>query len=405
MTPPLSILVVHGDPRQLEEVCAELRAGDCRLRTARDGAQGWSQFQKERPDLVISDVGTPGGGAVELLRRIRDVSDVPVLVLTERGALELVAAALREGASDFVRLPVERKELTRRVQALLPTRRVTEPDDAARSWIRGDTPIVFEVRNRVRALAGLEVPVLVSGESGSGRLDAVRALHALSGERAPLVEIRASDRALPEQPCAAVLVELARWPREAQDFWAAALRAEGAARVARLFATAEPTLAARVDRLEFRRDLWKQVSRFRVEIPPLRARAQDIPLFAREALAEIAASLGRSGLYFTAGALDSLRKRPWPGNFPELREVLVQAVAFADGRRLDRDALDRAVRTVIAARENSLAHRRAAKHSAEREQLIQLLGTCQGNVAEIARRLGMTRGAVSYRLRKHGLTR
>ena len=147
------------------------------------------------------------------------------------------------------------------------------------------------------------------------------------------------------------------------------------------------------------------ISRFRVDVPPLRARPEDVPRFARVALAGIAGSLGRSALSFTPGALDSLRKRPWRGNLPELREVLVQAVAFASSAKIDRDEIHRAVEAVISAREGSLVNRRAEKQSADRHQLIRLLGSCHGNVAEVARQLGMTRGAVSYRLRKHGLSR
>jgi transcriptional regulator of acetoin/glycerol metabolism len=73
--------------------------------------------------------------------------------------------------------------------------------------------------------------------------------------------------------------------------------------------------------------------------------------------------------------------------------------------RLGRDEIERAVEAVIASREDSLESRRAARQSAEREQLVRLLAACHGNVAEVARQLGMTRGAVTYRLRKHGLVR
>ncbi len=405
MAKPLEILVVDDNPDAIEIVSAEMRSAGYQVRTATDGRSGWAQFRSQRPDLVISDIRMPHESGIDLLRRIREISDVPVILLTAHAEVSIAVSALREGATDFVRFPDEVGELLGRVRSLLPDRSGSEPEDVASDWLRGSAPGMLELRNRVRVLAGLDVPVLVSGEPGTNRMAVVRALHALSGERAALVEVHAPDSEIPRRRCAVVLVALESWQLEAQERWSAALRADGASKFARLYTIADPTLAARVDRLEVRRDLWIRVSRFRVDVPSLRARSEDIPAFAREAVAEIAASLGRPVPSFTAGALDSLRKRPWRGNLPELREVLVQAVAFANGGRIDREELDGSVQAVIAAREGSLANRRAAKQSADRDQLIRLLASCTGNVAEVARQLGMTRGAVSYRLRKHGLAR
>jgi DNA-binding NtrC family response regulator len=401
----LNVLLVDDNSDAIEMVAGELRAAGFNVKTAQDGSEGWAKFRAERPDLVISDIRMPRETGIDLLRRIRGVSDLPVILLTAHADVHIAVAALREGASDFVRFPDEAAEILARVRRLLPERGAAEPDDAAMRWMRGDARAMSDARARVRALARLDVPVLVSGEPGSGRLNAVRALYELSGTKAPRIEIGPVDREIPKRKSFAVLRELSQWSTDAQNHWAAVLREGGGAKFARVVAVAEPSLAALVDRLEFRRDIWARFSRFRLDVPPLRACAQDIPSFAREALLHAARSLGRNVSGFTPGALESLRKRPWPGNLPELREVMMQAVAYAQGPRIDRDDLDLAIETVIASREESLANRRAAKQSADRDELIKLLTECRGNVAEIARRLDMTRGAVSYRLRKHGLTR
>jgi two-component system response regulator HydG len=405
MAKPIEILVVDDSSDAVEIVSAEMREAGYRVRTAGDGRAAWQQFRTRRPDLVISDIRMPHETGIDLLRRVRGISDVPVILLTAYAEVSLAVAALREGATDFVRFPEEVPELRGRVRALLPDRTVPEPDDAACEELPGDAAGMRELRTRVRALAALDVPVLVSGEPGTGRLATVRALHALSGETAPLVTAGAPTFELPKKRCAAVLIALEEWPSEAQDLWAKTLRVDAGAEIARLYAIGGPSLAARVERLEIRRDLWLRLSRFRIDVPPLRARSEDVPMFARAALSEIATSLGRGGIAFTPGALDSLRRRPWRGNLPELRDVLFQAAAFADGPKIDRSEVERAVEAVIAAREDSLAHRRAEKTRADREQLIRLLSSCRGNIAEIARQLGMTRGAVSYRLRRHGLSR
>jgi DNA-binding NtrC family response regulator len=404
MTRATDVLLVDDDPDALESIGSELRASGYEVRTAPDAASAWESFRARRPDLVISDIRMPGATGIDLLRRIRVVSDVAVILLTARADLALAVSALREGATDFVRFPEEAPELLARARQWLPARASREPEDAAAGLLAGESEPMEELRGRVRSLAQLEVSVLVSGEPGTGRMRTARAIHALSGNPIPLRAVGAPHYALPSAPCATVLVDLERWPQAAQDRWSAALRGQPE-RSGRLYAIGSPELAACVERGELRRDLWLRLSRFRVEVPPLRARAVEMPRLARAALAEVAAAHGRRGYSLTHGALDALRRRPWRGNFPELYAVLEQALAFAVGARLGRDEIERAVEAVIASREDSLESRRAARQSAEREQLVRLLGTCRGNVAEVARQLGMTRGAVTYRLRKHGLAR
>jgi DNA-binding NtrC family response regulator len=404
MPRPVEVLVVDDNHDALAAIGTELRAAGYQVRTAMDGSSGWESFRARAPQLVISDIRMPGESGIDLLRRIRQVSDVPVILLTARADVAVAVSALREGATDFLRFPDEAPELVERAKGLIPARFSGEPADAAWDLLPGESAPMEELRSRVRSLAGLGVPVLVSGEHGTGRMRTARAIHALSGETAPLVAVEEPDYLLPNERCCVVLTELDRWPRSAQDLWAEGLRADRD-RFARMYTIGSPELAALVERGEVRRDLWLRASRFRVDVPTLRARAEEIPALAREGLADIAASLGRSGYSLTASALDALRRRPWRGNLPELREVLEQAVAFSEGVKLRRDAIERAIESVIAAREDSLANRRAAKQSADRAQLVRLLGSCRGNVAEVARQLGMTRGAVTYRLRKHGLSR
>jgi DNA-binding NtrC family response regulator len=405
MQKPRRILVVDDNPDALETVGSTMRAAGYQVLTAADGREAWQAFRARRPDLVISDVRMPDESGIDLLRRIRQVSDAPVILLTAHADVSVAVAALREGATDFLRFPEEVDELLGRAQALLPPRTASEPEDAACATLPGDSLAMRELRGRVRALASLDVPVLVSGESGTGRMAVVRALHALAEVDAPLRIVSPTDSEVPDGPCAVVLIALEAWPRELQERWAAALRTTAGGRLSRLYTIASPGLQDAVERGDVRRDLWVSSARFRIDVPPLRSRAADIPQIARQALTEISENLGRRAFVFTPGALDALSRRPWRGNVPELYEVLEQAVAFASDAKLDRAAIDRAVEAVIAAREDSLANRRAARENADREQLIRLLSSCRGNVAEIARQLGMTRGAVTYRLRKHGLAR
>jgi DNA-binding NtrC family response regulator len=405
MPAPIDVLVVDDNPDALKLITSELREAGYHVRTACDGLDGWAKFRAKRPDLVVSDIKMPREDGVALLQRIREVSDAPVIMLTALGEGSPSVAALRARATDFLRFPDQLDMLVERAQRLLPERLLGEPDDAATELIPGNAPVIGELRGRVRALAEIDVPVLVTGEVGSGRKNAVAAMHALARNLGPLVELAAEERSLPRRRSALLLLDLEQWSPDTQNFWATTLKNLAGAKISRLFALAGPTLATRVDRLEFRRDLWQRLSRFRLEMPPLRARAQDVPDLARSMLGEVTEALGRPPLLFTPGALDGLRRKPWPGNLPELREVLVQAAVFATEKLIGREDIDRAFAAVLASREDSLSNRRAEKQDADRRRLIELLDSCGGNIAEMGRKLDLTRGAVSYRLRKHGLTK
>jgi DNA-binding NtrC family response regulator len=400
---PIDVLVVDDDARALGEVSEALANAGCRVRTAKDATNAWNEFLARKPDIVVSDIRMPEHDGLHLLGWIRRVSDVPVILLTARADVTVAVSALRTGATDFIRFPDELPELPARVRRLVPHRGVPEPEDAATRILRGESPGMLQLREQTRALAKLEVPVLVVGEPGTGRMATARAIHELSGAKASFVVVVPTKPAVPKRRCVVLLSDVGAFDADAQRNWANALRS--GAQLKRVFATADPALAARVDRGDFRAELWGRLARFRLDAPPLRGRGPDIEMFAREALQRATAALGRDVIGFTPGALDNLTRRPWPGNVPELRAVVEQAVAFATGPRIEREEIDRALDAQIAARANSVANRRAAKEDADREELIRVLAESKGNLAEAARRMRMTRGAVFYRLQKYGLQR
>ena len=173
--------------------------------------------------------------------------------------------------------------------------------------------------------------------------------------------------------------------------------------MARVLATASPLLHDEVASRRFHPELWSALSRFQLQVLPLRDRMEDIEALARDLLLDTARRLGRPHFALSAGALAELQKRSWPGNARELRDVLEQAVAFEQGERVGVEAVGDAIEEVIAKRGDSLETHRATRHSLQRKELVDLLTECGGNVAEMARKLSLTRGAVVYRLQKHGL--
>lgn len=400
------ILLADDCEDALDVVEAELREAGFEVARAGDGRDAWERFQERMPDLVVSDVRMPEFDGFDLLEKIRCVSDLPVILLTAYGEISHAVLAIRKGADDYLLFPDDLGRLVSRVRDLL-TRNPEEATDPATQLLAGASKAARELRARVRALGALQIPVLVCGEHGTGRARVVRALHACSELRGlPLLRWDEALAQVPARPCVVFIDEIEQLEREQQGRWLAEIRRISQRKpgaVARVIASASPLLHDEVASRRFHPELWSALSRFQLQVVPLRDRAEDIAALARDLLLETARRLGRPHLALSAGALAELQKRSWPGNVRELRDVLEQAVAFEKGERVGVEAVRAAAFEVVAKRGDSLETHRATRHSLQRKELIDLLNECGGNIAEMARRLSLTRGAVVYRLQKHGL--
>jgi len=401
-----TVLLVDDCIDALDMLQLEFEEVGFRVLRAENGRSAWTCFESEPPDLVVTDVRMPEADGFDLLRRIRAISDLPVIMLTAYGEIPLAVAAIRDGADDYLRFPDDLQRLMARSRELMGDLS-GEPRDAAAEMITGRSKAARELRSRVRALAALPVPILLSGEPGSGRSQVARAIHASSKHAdLPLVQWSEGEVELPKQSCVLLIEDIERLPHHEQERWLHQLRRITQRRpgvVTRLFASASPGLHDAVTARRFHPELWSGLSRFQLQIPALRDRPEDLELLVQDLLRLAATRLDRPGLSLSAAAMSELAKRTWPGNLRELRDVLEQAFAFEKGARIGVEAVRSAVEETIAKRGESLETQRAARRSAQRQELIDLLAECGGNVAEMARRLSLTRGAVVYRLQKHGL--
>jgi two-component system response regulator HydG len=400
------VLLADDCADALDVIEGEFRDAGFETARALDGRLAWQCFQERTPDLVVSDVRMPEIDGFDLLKKIRDVSDLPVILLTAYGEISLAVSAIRSGADDYLRFPDDLHRLIERARDLL-SRNPEDASDPATVLLSGTSKAARELRARVRALGALQIPVLVCGEHGTGRARVVRALHACSEFRdLPLLRCDGAAMESSTRPCVVFIDEIERLDRDQQGRWLTEIRRIAQRRpgaVARVLATASPLLHDEVASRRFHPELWSALSRFQLQVLPLRDRLGDLPSLARDLLLDIARRLGRPHLALSAGALAELGKRSWPGNVRELRDVLEQAVAFEKGERAGVDAVREAIEEVIAKRGDSLETHRATRHSLQRKELVDLLNECGGNVAEMGRRMSLTRGAVVYRLQKHGL--
>lgn len=404
MNQMISVLVVDDCPEALDLIAGELDAPDFSVTRAADGAEAWLAYQEENPDVIVSDVRMPEADGFDLLRKVRSRSSVPLVLLTAYAEVSAAVSALRSGADDYLRFPEDLERLQPLVRGLVRRRGLASGDEAER-LLTGQSPEMEEVRQSVRILAELDTPVLVTGENGVGRARVCEVLHGLSGSGHPLLRVDRETQDLPEGKGSVLLCEIDSFPLSEQRRWFTELHKirGGSSRFSRILATARegvgnPEIGTRLDVR-----LYKELNTLRIHVPSLRERPDDIEALAHELMTEATRSMGIEGHRLSDEAIEALLAQAWPGNVRELKNVLEKAVAYAGGRVISGAAIREALRAFVCQQHEGLLQRRAARHAAEREELIDLLDQCGGNMAEMARRLGMTRGAVAYRLKKHGL--
>jgi DNA-binding NtrC family response regulator len=268
--------------------------------------------------------------------------------------------------------------------------------------IVGRSPAMVRLRERVAALARLTLPVLVRGEEGSGRSHVVAVLRELRGESgAEPWTLRSGDRRLLaplDARRAVVLDEVGRFSELEQARWRDAL-VGGARPPLELFATSSDDLVELAKAGRFDPALAELLTRFTLNLPPLRERAGDVALLAEALALRACARIGREPLRPTRAALRLLAAHSWPGNVRELAAALERLVAFASGPRIERSHVE----ALFEESPKSVASTRTARTRRQREELARLIAETGGNLAEVARRLEMSRGGVIYRAQKFGL--
>ncbi|MBW2240946.1 MAG: sigma-54-dependent Fis family transcriptional regulator [Deltaproteobacteria bacterium] len=404
MNQVISVLIVDDCPEALDLIAGEFAAPDFSVTRAGDGAEAWLAYQQDNPDVIVSDVRMPEADGFDLLRKVRSASGVPLVLLTAYAEVSAAVSALRAGADDYLRFPDDLERLQPLVRGLVRLRGLAPGDDAER-LLTGRSREMEEVRQSVRILATIDGPVFITGEKGAGRGRVAEALHALSGSSHPLVRVDKDTQDLPQGPGAVLLCDIDTFSAPEQRRWFTELQRirGGSSPFSRILATGREGLGAPPDGAIPDARLYEELNALRIHVPALRERPDDIEALAYELTAEAARNMGIEGHRLSDGAIEALAEQPWPGNIRELKNVLEKAVAFAGGRIVSGTAIREALHAVVCQQHEGLLQRRAARHVAQRDELIDLLDLCGGNMAEMARRLGMTRGAVAYRLKKHGL--
>lgn len=451
------ILIVDDEPAICWAFDQALSDQGHEVQIASTGAAAVAAAQQFHPDAVVLDYRLPGDDGLTALRALRDQqADMPVILMTAFGSLDLAVQALAAGAFDYLPKPFHLDEAVRLIeQALARTVAAPTPEaPASPSAILGVSRAMQDVFRDIALAAPLDVPVLITGESGVGKEMVARALHHYSRrprDRFIPVCVPALSESLLESELfghvkgaftgaerdhsgllaqadggTAFFDEIGDIPLQQQVKLLRVLEDRrltpvgGAPRQSnfRLIAATHRDLPVRVREGAFREDLYFRLSVFQIRIPPLRDRPEDIPELAARFLEE-----GPRSLTLTAETLEELQRRHWPGNVRELRSALHHASIVCRGEAITPDCLPPA--TFVSAAETfglaeevrkwgrrQVASVRAREQGDLYERFLEevepalfevVLAAVQGQRKAAAEMLGVHRETLRKRLRRHDL--
>jgi len=402
-------------------------------------------FRRTRPDAIILDYLLPDGDALDLMAKIRDVdAEVPIILLTAHGSIDLAVRAVKQGAEHFFTKPVELPALMVVLQRAIENQRARRRELAGLSDrgkrdvdpFVGESAVIRSLRDQAQKVLQSDRPVLVLGETGSGKGVVARWLHRLGPRsRAAFVDLN----------CAALsreLLESELFGYAKGAFTGADARKMGLVEVAhrgtlfldeigdvdqavqpklltvieemrfrrlgevrdlqvdvRIIAATHRDLADRVQRQLFRADLYFRISALPLRVPPLRERVEDIPILADHFIERISAELGKGDVELTPAAVAALQAYAWPGNIRELRNVLERALLLTDSKQIGpRDLVFETSAVQVAAAVPGLDTTLA---ELERNHILRVLEAEGGNIPRAAQRLGVPRSTLYQRIKSY----
>jgi DNA-binding NtrC family response regulator len=443
------ILIIEDEEKLRRVIQLQLMQAGYEVELAGSAEQGLLGL--DRADLILTDLKLPGMSGLELLALIqRQNSRAPVVMMTAHGTIENAVEAMKSGASDFLLKPFSLDHLMTVVTKALEVRGLRDEnrklkEELGRRYefdnIIGRSPQMQEIFAAVLRVAPTRATVLLTGESGVGKDLIARAIHFHSPRKdRPLVKINCS--ALPENLMESELFgyekgaftgantakpgkfeqadtgtvfldEIGDVPTSVQVKLLRVLQEREFERLGsnktqridvRMIAATNQDLRAALEQGTFREDLYYRLNVVPLEIPPLRARKQDIPPLAEHFVHKLAADTGAKVERITPAAMEKILEYPWPGNVRELENVIERSLVMATGKELDaKDIKLDANRTrAVYAGELSLPAGMSLDQY-EQELIRQALKKADGNKSQAARLLGLTRNALRYRLTQMGI--
>ncbi len=345
-------VLVADDDRTIRTVLTQAltRAG-CKVHATSSLVTLMRWVEEGKGDLVISDVIMPDGNGLDQLPKIADERPgLPVIVISAQNTIMTAIQAAEADAFDYLPKPFDLPDLMKRAARALevkrraPAPRPAEDKPSDDLPLVGRTPAMQALYRLVARVMNTELPVLITGESGTGKSLIARAIHDFSDRRTlPFVVAGAADLATMDGP--ATVLSRARNGSILFDE-VGDLDEDAQARIVRMLdsftdnaprimATSQADLGSKMEAGKFRQDLFFRLGGVTINVPSLRERVDDIPLLAEHFFAR-AARDGMPARRFEAGALDLVRAYSWPGNVRQLENTIRRLVVTGSDEMISR---------------------------------------------------------------------
>jgi two-component system nitrogen regulation response regulator NtrX len=445
------ILIVDDEPAIRTSLRGVLEDEGYRVTAVARGADALAAVVDDGHDLVFLDIWMPGMDGLETLTELKKLRpDATVVMISGHGTIETALKAARLGAYDFIEKPLSLEKTLLTVSRAIEHARL-ERENATlrarlseRSEIIGDTPVMRALREQIATAAPSSGRVLIHGENGSGKELVARAIHALSARR---------DQAFVEVNCAAIpddLIESELFGHERGAFTGAVARRRGRFEHAhggtlfldeigdmsvrtqakvlrsleeqafervggketikvdvRVIAASNRELSALIAEGRFREDLYYRLNVIPIEVPPLRARKDDIPLLVDHFITVFCHENGKATKQLAGEALAYFLAYDWPGNVRELRNMVERLVIMAPRATIAPEDLPPPLRPKDVAEMAAAAGERSlkeARENFERAFILAELRAHEWNMTRTAERLGIERSHLYRKLKAYGIT-
>ncbi len=451
-------VLVVDDKENMVRLFAKILGDDYELCTAAEGGRALALIAAQEFDVVVTDLKMPGADGFAVLRAAKSRSpDTEVIMMTAYASVQDAVLAMKQGAYDYLQKPFDPDAALLVVARALERKRLKEQAASLRQQLHGvyalhklvgKSPAMQNVFRLLEQAAALDITVLLTGATGTGKELAARAIHHQSSRRnGPFVPVNCG--ALPAELMESELFghargaftgatqakaglfeaaasgtlfldEVGELPLQVQVKLNRALQEREVRRVGdnepvkvnvRLIAATHRDLKAETKTGQFRDDLYYRLHVFPVKLPTLLERRDDIPLLAAHFLEKHAHSFGRTLTGLTPEALRVLTGYAWPGNVRELEHAIERGVAVASGPQLtahdlppelqDNQEGSLPVEVLV-----KLPYREVlttARDRVSRDYLVALLREFQGNVTHAAARAGVERESLHRLLKRYGV--
>jgi DNA-binding NtrC family response regulator len=445
------VLLVDDDPLVRFAICDFLESQGMQVTAAESVQQAQEKFRSTSLDAAIVDFSLPDGDGLELLEHIKIIDpDLPVIVLTGQGSIELAVRAIKQGAEQFLTKPVELPAIHTLLQRALENKRYRQHSLVNLSKAKrerldpflGKSAAIHKLQELARRVVSSESPILIQGETGSGKGVLAKWIH----ENSPRAE-----EVFMDLNCAGLereFLETELFGHERGAFTGAVHAKLGLMEVAdrgtvfldeigdidltvqpkllkvletrqfrrlgdvhdrtvdiRLISATHRDLKELVREKRFREDLYFRITIIPIKLPTLRERQEDIPLLAQDILRRIAQERGRDTIEVDDAAMTMLTHYAWPGNIREMRNVLERAAQIAERSPLTVKDLELQWSSDDPAKTATTVDTSLTMRQMELQYIALVLTEERGSIDRAAERLGISRSSLYSKVKNKEVER